>query len=229
MKNQSLALRACGLLLTLFFGTLSSCSATSDVSGEEPTALRLFNGLSLNGWEVDHEDAAELDGLFRIHNGVLICRGTPTAVLRTAEEFENYELLLERRWAPGSEGGNSGLLLHCSTPRYRGVWPRSIEAQLKSGSAAGFYLMGEGVEIEVSGDQERRKGSWIPRCAGLEHPIGQWNRMRAVCKGSEITLYLNGELANQGRAASESRGAIALQSEGAEIHFRRVDLRRLTD
>jgi len=48
--------------------------------------------------------------------------------------------------------------------------------------------------------------------------------MRVRCEGARITVWLNGELANEGWEASESRGAIALQSEGAPIHFRRVEL-----
>jgi len=48
--------------------------------------------------------------------------------------------------------------------------------------------------------------------------------MRVRCEGARITVRLNGELANEGWEASEARGAIALQSEGAPIHFRRVEL-----
>lgn len=188
----------------------------------------LFDGHSLNGWSLQVGEGASPDGLMRIEDGVLICRGEPTAVLRTTKEFENYELLLEWRWAPGKEAGNSGLLLHCSTPAYRDLWPRSVEAQLKTGSAAGLYLMGEGVDIDINGDRERRSGSWIPRFAGSEKSVGEWNQMRVVCIGDRITVFLNGVLANEGFSSSETRGAIALQSEGAEIHFRRVDLRTLT-
>ena len=67
-------------------------------------------------------------------------------------------------------------------------------------------------------------GSWIPRTAGAERAVGEWNHMRVRCEGARITVWLNGELANEGWEASEARGAIALQSEGAPIHFRRVEL-----
>lgn len=206
---------------------LLACASSPAGSGaSEP--LQLFDGESLDGWWVEVQDpGVSAEGIFTVADGLLLCTGEPTAVLRTEEEFEDYELVLEWRWAPGSEGGNSGLLLHCSTPRYRGVWPRSIEAQLKSGSAAGFYLMGEGVEITIAGDTARRNGSWIPREAGAEAPVGQWNRMRVRCEGERITVWLNGVLANEGSGASEARGAIALQSEGAPIHFRRLELRGL--
>lgn len=223
MKQQHL--RGFGLV-ALFTLYLASCGITGKEFAIDDGTQRLFDGSSLEGWTIEAEEEST-DAIFSVQDGVLHCTGVPTAVLRTTEEFENYELNLEWRWAPGTEGGNSGLLLHCSTPRYRGIWPRSIEAQLKSGAAAGFYLMGEGVELEINGDKERRTGSWIPRTRGAEEAIGEWNHMRVLCVGDRIGVWLNGVLANEGFEASESRGAIALQSEGAEIHFRRVDLRSL--
>jgi hypothetical protein len=203
---------------------LFSCAGGPDSAG----VVQLFDGESLAGWTVEVGQAGvSAEGIFSASDGLLVCKGEPTAVLRSVGEYEDYELLLEWRWAPGTEGGNSGLLLHCSTPRHHGVWPRSIEAQLKSGSAAGFYLMGDGVDISVTGDPARRSGSWIPREVGEEKPVGEWNQMRVRCEGDSMLVYLNGVLANEGSGASEVRGAVALQSEGAPIHFRRVELRRL--
>ena len=207
------------LLAALAAALFSSCCSTA------PEVTSLFDGHGLDGWTVETAEGAQADPrTFRVEDGMILCKGVPTAVLRTTGEYADYELVLEWRWAPGTEGGNSGLLLHCTTPRYRGVWPRSIEAQLKSGAAAGFYLMGEGVDITIGGDTTRRSGSWIPRTAGAERAVGEWNHMRVRCEGARITVWLNGELANEGWEASESRGAIALQSEGAPIHFRRVEL-----
>jgi hypothetical protein len=216
------------ILHVLLFTVLGSCAATTDASVAEASVVHLFDGQSLAGWRVEvGPDTPSSEGIFRVQDGLLVCSGQPTAVLRTAGEFEDYELTLEWRWAPGSAGGNSGLLLHCSTPRARGLWPRCIEAQLKSGAAGDFHLMGDGVTLEPSGDASRRSGSRVPRVSGSERPVGEWNAIRVVCEGDRLSVYLNGELANGGSGASERRGAIGLQSEGAEIHFRRVDLRML--
>jgi hypothetical protein len=42
-----------------------------------------------------------------------------------------------------------------------------------------------------------------------------------------ITVLLNGLLVNEGTAASPSEGKIQFQSEGAEIFFRKIDVRPL--
>jgi hypothetical protein len=58
----------------------------------------------------------------------------------------------------------------------------------------------------------------------LERPAGQWNTLECVCEGDKITTRLNGEIVNVATAVRPQRGRIALQSTGAEIFFRRVDL-----
>jgi hypothetical protein len=59
----------------------------------------------------------------------------------------------------------------------------------------------------------------------LEKPTGQWNRSEVICKGDTITNILNGKVVNYGTKSSHTFGKIQLQSEGAEIWFRRVELR----
>ena len=58
----------------------------------------------------------------------------------------------------------------------------------------------------------------------LERPVGQWNTLECVCQDDTITTRLNGETVNVGKAARPQRGRIALQSAGAEIFFRRIEL-----
>ena len=48
--------------------------------------------------------------------------------------------------------------------------------------------------------------------------------MEITCKGGEITVKVNGDLVNSATNSSVTKGAIGLQSEGAEIHFRNVTL-----
>ncbi|NWG12244.1 MAG: DUF1080 domain-containing protein [Acidobacteria bacterium] len=59
----------------------------------------------------------------------------------------------------------------------------------------------------------------------VEGPDGQWTRVEIICKGGSITNIVNGTVVNAGTRASLTRGKITLQSEGAEIYFRRVELR----
>ena len=58
----------------------------------------------------------------------------------------------------------------------------------------------------------------------VENPVGEWNRLECVVQGTEIYLYLNGTLVNHAIFSRPDEGRIQIQSEGAEIFYRRVDL-----
>jgi hypothetical protein len=61
----------------------------------------------------------------------------------------------------------------------------------------------------------------------VEHPAGQWNRMEVICDGDTITTILNGYVVNVGTKSSLARGKLTFQSEGAEIFFRKIEIRPL--
>jgi hypothetical protein len=61
----------------------------------------------------------------------------------------------------------------------------------------------------------------------IEKPAGEWNRMEVICDGDTITTILNGYVVNVGTKSSLTRGKILLQSECAEIFFRKVEVRPL--
>ena len=187
----------------------------------EPVAL--FNGKNLDGWTfavIDPE--VKPDAVWSVKDGMVICKGRPPGVMRTVkDDFSNYELTLEWRWAPDSKPGNSGLLVHASSPREMFVWPKSLEVQLGHENAGDFWMIGETVAVEGTSPQGRR---WVKRQKSSENEPGEWNTMKVRCKDDTITVWVNDVLMNEGTGLSASKGAICLQSEGAEIHFRKVEL-----
>ena len=58
----------------------------------------------------------------------------------------------------------------------------------------------------------------------VESPGLEWTRLEAVVEKGNLTYYVNGKLVNAGTESSWTEGKIMIQSEGAEIYFRRVDL-----
>lgn len=58
----------------------------------------------------------------------------------------------------------------------------------------------------------------------VEKPLGEWNTMECIAKGDDIVVYLNGVLVNRASRVKPAKGRIQLQSEGAEILFRKVQL-----
>jgi 3-keto-disaccharide hydrolase len=62
----------------------------------------------------------------------------------------------------------------------------------------------------------------------VESPYGQWTRLEVIADGDRITNVVNGTVVNEATGSSLTEGRILLQSEGAEIYFRRVDLEPLS-
>jgi hypothetical protein len=58
----------------------------------------------------------------------------------------------------------------------------------------------------------------------VEKPVGEWNRLECIADGAALTVILNGVTVNRAVVARPSKGRIQIQSEGAEIFVRRVDL-----
>jgi hypothetical protein len=63
--------------------------------------------------------------------------------------------------------------------------------------------------------------------ADVEKPAGEWNRMEVICDGDTITNIVNGYVVNVGTKSSVTQGKILFQSEGAEILFRKIEVRPL--
>ena len=61
-----------------------------------------------------------------------------------------------------------------------------------------------------------------------EKPVGEWNTYECIANGNTIKLILNGVTVNECFDVKPSKGRIQIQSEGAEIFFRRFDVEPLT-
>lgn len=193
--------------------------------------IRLFNGKDLTGWKhylwdpqnKTEDTATPVSAVWTVQDGILICRGKPTGYIRTLNEYENYRLFVEWRWPAGNTRGNNGVLIHTTTPNALGQWPRSLEVQLAFGNAGDFWVIG--TTLELPNPEGRINGRrHLNLTDDTEKPAGEWNQMEIIAKGDEVKVYVNGTLVNEARKLSQSRGAISLQSEGAEAHFRSVVL-----
>lgn len=203
----------------------------------EPTPL--FNGRDLAGW---HLDVPALDKdpngakPFIVRNGLLVSLGNPGGHLITDAVYRDYRLDVEYRFA--GKPGNCGVLVHASKPRrLYDMFPQSIEVQLQSGHAGDFWCIGEDISVPdmvarrgpkekwgVDGDKARRIANLTDNS---ENPLGEWNTMRIECVRDRVTVWVNGDLVNDGTGATATQGQIALQAEGVEVEFRKLDLTRL--
>lgn len=193
---------------------------------EKPKEIELFNGKDLKGWTYALSDEkVPMDDVWSVKEGVLVCKGKPSGYLVTKKkDFSDYVLKLEWRW-PGKPG-NNGVLIRCSKPKELGIWPKSLEVQLGNGDAGDFWVIGTTIEIE---DAEKRRTDrrHLNLTDDSEKPLGEWNTMEITARGGDVQVKVNDELVNECRNCSETKGAIALQSEGAEIEYRNIVLRLL--
>jgi hypothetical protein len=218
------------LLFLIVLFTAVSCKSP------EPETMSLFNGYDLAGWHVDvpeMDNNPEAINPFIVRDGMLVSLGTPGGHLITDSVFQNYRLEAEYRFA--GKPGNCGVLVHASTSRalYK-MFPKSLEVQMMHENAGDFWCIVE--DITVPNMEERRgpKEEWgitegkqrriLNLTDGSENPVGEWNNMIIECVGDEVKVWVNGDLVNYGYDCTAGKGQIAVQAEGSEVEFRKLEL-----
>ena len=212
---------------------------TSAPDAITPTRVTsLFNGRDLSGWKADvpekDKNPSARDS-FIVRNGMLVSLGTPNGHLVTDQLYRNYRLVVEYRFA--GEPGNCGVLVHASRPRalYK-MFPQSIEVQMMHENAGDFWCIQENIEVpDMEKRRPRKEGEkWggaegdarriLNLTDGSEKPVGEWNTMIIEARDRAIKVWVNGDLVNEGFNCTADRGKIALQAEGAEVEFRKVEI-----
>jgi hypothetical protein len=138
-----------------------------------------------------------------------------------------------------------------------GTWMESIECQMIEGGTGDFILVKGKNTPKLTVEAEQRGKQWYFKPGApakeftggrinwyardpdwkdvkgfrgkedVEKPAGQWNTLECICDGDKITNVLNGKVVNAGTKASHTKGKILFQSEGAEVHFRKIELKPL--
>ena len=200
-----------------------------------PRTKSLFNGEDLDGWKVDvpHLDKNPNGKVpFIVRDGLLVSLGKPNGHLVHQEINQNYRLEVEYRFV--GKPGNCGVLVHASKPRalYK-MFPKSIEVQMYHKNAGDFWCIVENIKVP---NMEKRRGApekWgitegkarriLNLTDGSENEPGQWNQMNIEVLDDEIKAWVNGDLVNHGYDCTAKKGKIAIQAEGSEVEFRKID------
>lgn len=215
MKSKSFQTR---LLVVLIFIGASAISFAQ--TNPQTQTTQLFNGKDLSNWTFTLKDpSVNPASVFTIQNGVIHISGAPFGYMRTKEVYSNYKLHVE--WRYPTELTNSGVFVHAQGRDT--IWIRTIECQLKSGSAGDLVFM-NGADMDSRTDKSKNVTKLVP---SVEKPVGEWNTMEVICNGNTIEVYVNGTLMNKGTGLSITKGSICLQSEGKDIEFRNVFLSSL--
>lgn len=203
---------------------------------EPPFQFRdLFNGKDLSGWV----NVNTADDTWTVRDGMLICSGHPIGVMRTEKQYENFILHIE--WRHMEAGGNSGVFAWSegTVPEGRRL-PKGMEVQMleldwvnqhkaKDGTLPPIaYVHGElfganGLKTVPDNPRGNRSKSIENRCKGK----GEWNVYDVVFVDGVVKLSVNGKFVNGVSKSSVKKGYLCLESEGAEIHFRNIQIMEL--
>lgn len=215
----------------VLFVLLSGAQAATQI----PTFISLFNGKDLTGW-VDVNTSKDT---WYVKDGLLVCTGHPIGVMRSEKQYENFVLHIE--WRHMESGGNSGVFAWSEGKAAEGRrLPKGMEIQMlelewpflnrnKDGTPRPIaYVHGElfganGLKTVPDNPRGSRSKSIENRCK----PKGEWNYYDVVCVDGVVKLSVNGKFVNGVSKASVKKGYLCLESEGAEIHFRNIQIMEL--
>ena len=221
MKNTILL-----VIIVLFF----SCQT------QQPKTQQLFNGVDLTGWYPDVPAAdvnPDTTKSFIVRDSLLVSLGTPGGHLITDSVYCNYRLEVEYRFA--AKPGNCGVLVHASTPRalYK-MFPKSLEVQMMHQNAGDFWCIVQDITVPNMEERRGHPDKWgitegknrriLNLTDGSENPVGEWNKMTVECVADTIKVWVNNDLVNYGYNCTATKGQIAVQAEGSEVEFRKIDL-----
>jgi hypothetical protein len=133
-----------------------------------------FNGKDFTGW-------AGPVANYEVKEGAIVCRPKKGGNIYTVEQFDDFVARVEYRLPPG---GNNGLAI-----RYPGKGQASAlamcEVQILDDDAPKYKRL----------DPRQYNGSaygMVPAHRGYLRPVGEWNFMEVVVRGSTIQVELNG-------------------------------------
>lgn len=187
---------------------------------ERATAIRLFNGKTMDGWE------GNLDW-FRIIDGVIVAGNLSKPIpqnefLATTREFSNFELRLQVRLRHRTTNGGIQFRSH-RVPNSREM--AGYQADAAAGYWGGIY-------------DESRRATFLgtrtdpAKVAAMVNPLG-WNSYRIRCEGTRVRLWLNGILTSdfiETDASIPTNGFIALQihsGQATEVDYKDIEITEL--
>jgi hypothetical protein len=214
------------LLLALLLLTLPTLAAEPDVDG----FVSLFNGKDLTGWVPVNVAARTANDTFTVKDGLIVCTGVPTGVLRTEKMYENF--IVELEWRHLRPGGNSGFFVWSDALTSKGVpFTRAVENQILDGPGGdGYTTQGDVFAIHGATMTPGNPGKWKGRSYPTENrtkPSPEWNHYRIECNHGAISLAVNGKVVTTAKDVSQRKGYLCLESEGGLINFRNLRIKEL--
>jgi hypothetical protein len=202
----------------------TSAIGEGPLSGNLGTPIELFNGKDLDGWIWIEKppkagtESTKMTDVWTVKDGVLHSKGKPTGYLRTEKDFTNFVLTVEERHIAK---GNGGLLVGIRGPDK--VWP-GIEIQTQTGDAGDFWNHNL---LKMTTDPARTKSGGrriVKLSPDSQKPVGQWDSIEVIVDNGNLIYKVNGQIQNVATSTEGLAGHVGLQSEGAEMEFRKIQI-----
>ena len=194
----------------------------------------LFNGKDLKGWysflKVKGRNN-DVDTVFSVNSGLLKITGKEFGYIVTEKTFTDFHLVVEFKWGekkypPREDKPRDNGICYFVVSNDK-VWPRSVECQIQEGDCGDFWLI-DSVTAVVDGVQQGpTKNTRVIKKKDNEKPTGEWNRIEVIANKGKCTHIVNGVVVSEAEDVSLRHGRILIQSEGAEIFYRRIDIKEL--
>jgi hypothetical protein len=222
-------LRSLTLCAALLAGlALSLAPAVADDKKEDEGFTPVFNGKDLTGWKTVLGEDADPARTWLVKNGMLVCTGTPHGFCYTERAYRNYVVRFDWQFRrpdflhdDAKFTGRSGMLMHIQRPMEPAVpntvWPKCVAVLGTNQEHGKLFTLG------------CCPGKWVfsPKAlADVRRPVGDWNDTEVTCKGGSITVKVNGAKVATG-TGELTEGPFGFQSDGAEIHFKRIRVKEL--
>lgn len=240
-----MSLRPLVVAVLLLAGAASHAAAQADSTPNTLTPAEkaagwtlLFDGRSLEGWRgYKKPDATGLR--WKVEDGSLTlpsatAQGTRSGDIVSKDTFEQFELVLDWRVAPG---GNSGVKYF-------------ILEDLNSAIGHEYQLIDDARHADAKVGAHRQTAALYDVLPAADRPIkagGEWNTTRIVVRGQTAEHWLNGQKVLQyelsspmlkaaiqkskfkdvARFGTRQNGHILLQDHNDQVWFRTIKIRRL--
>jgi len=221
MKNKHCSF----LLLLMTLGIMSS-----NAQEFKP----LFNGKDLKGWYSFLKNKGknnDSNRVFTVSNGLLHITGQDFGYIVTEKSYTDFHLIVEFKWGEKKYPPRENVVRDNGICYYvvptDNVWPRSVECQVQEHDCGDFWLIDSVTAIVDGVQQGPTKNTRVIKKKDAEKPTGEWNRIEIIATKGKCTHIVNGVVVNEATEVSLRSGRILIQSEGAEIYYRKVDLKEL--
>ena len=162
----------------------------------------------------------------------------------------------EKRWPPRAAAvRDSGLLYHGHGPHGGGTgspWINSHELQIQEKDCGDYWAVGpvtsditakpageklfqyDQISLPLPFGPGNPSGTRVIKSADFEKPHGEWNTIELICLGDQSIHIVNGRVVLRVRSLRSNAGEkltagkIQIQTEGAEIFYRNIEIRPIT-